>query len=433
MFCRRASVVASMFAAIPALGAPHSGHTQSTSVNLGHAEYASPDGVATETTHRRVWKPTCIDGFAPRLDVQNFEDRIARKGKPVAVVSSSSPERSGVELVFNLFGDVNAQNTQGLQDVADYYATQIQDNVTITIDVFLDPGNFGGTGVDFLEMDYTAYRAALIADLDPDDSVENLLPTTTLPVRFTFGGPVTQESRLVVCAANMRALGLSPSVTVDASIFVGSELDWDPSDGIGQPGQFGTFSGQDIMVHEVGHAIGFINVNEFGTALPTSLDAYRFAEVGAENPTNDAEFTAFPRALFIGSTNANQQHVLDVRSAEYLMSNASDFQASHFRENFSSTPIGRMDPAIAPAESTGPDYLLDSDRDAFDAIGWDLFSGPACFADCDANGALNIDDIDCFIDAFTSGDLAGADCDANGTLNIDDVDCFVASFVAGCP
>ncbi len=61
--------------------------------------------------------------------------------------------------------------------------------------------------------------------------------------------------------------------------------------------------------------------------------------------------------------------------------------------------------------------------------------GPAavCFADCDANGSLNIDDIDCFIAAFLGGDLAGADCDANGTLNIDDIDCFVASFLAGCP
>lgn len=422
-----------MLAAASAIGAPHQTIAPDNSVNLGNAQYIDRDGTPVESTRRRVWKPTCMHGFAPQLDVAALEAQIAQRGKPVAVVSGDNPVRSGVQVVFNLFGDVNAQNTAGLQDVADYYAAQILDNVTITIDVFLDPGNFGGTGVDFLEMDYTAYRAALIADLDPDDTVENLLPTGTLPVRFAFGGPVTQESRVVVCAANMRALGLSPSAAPDASIFVGSELDWDPSDGIGQPGQFGDFSGQDIMVHEVGHAIGFINVNEFGTPLPTALDAYRFAEVGAENPTNDAEFTAFPRALFIGSTNANQQHVLDVRSAEYLMSNASDFQASHFRENFSFTPIGRMDPAIAATETTGPDYLLDSDRDAFDAIGWDIFSGSLCFADCDANGTLNIDDVDCFVAAFAASDLGGADCDANGTLNIDDVDCFIASFLAGCP
>ncbi len=56
-----------------------------------------------------------------------------------------------------------------------------------------------------------------------------------------------------------------------------------------------------------------------------------------------------------------------------------------------------------------------------------------CFADCDGNGALNVDDVDCFVAAFLAGDPAGADCDNNGALNVDDVDCFVASFLSGCP
>ena len=56
-----------------------------------------------------------------------------------------------------------------------------------------------------------------------------------------------------------------------------------------------------------------------------------------------------------------------------------------------------------------------------------------CFADCDGNGSLNVDDIDCFVAGFLGGTLAAADCDGNGTLNVDDVDCFVAGFLAGCP
>ncbi|MEQ8770948.1 MAG: hypothetical protein RIB60_10630 [Phycisphaerales bacterium] len=58
---------------------------------------------------------------------------------------------------------------------------------------------------------------------------------------------------------------------------------------------------------------------------------------------------------------------------------------------------------------------------------------PVCAADCDGNGTINLDDIDCFVAAFLAGDLAGADCDGNGTINLDDIDCFVASFLAGCP
>ncbi|GJM18183.1 MAG: hypothetical protein DHS20C14_03960 [Phycisphaeraceae bacterium] len=54
-------------------------------------------------------------------------------------------------------------------------------------------------------------------------------------------------------------------------------------------------------------------------------------------------------------------------------------------------------------------------------------------ADCDANGVLNVDDVDCFVTAFLGGDLGLADCDGSGVLNVDDIDCFVADFLAGCP
>ncbi|MEQ8770690.1 MAG: EF-hand domain-containing protein [Phycisphaerales bacterium] len=52
------------------------------------------------------------------------------------------------------------------------------------------------------------------------------------------------------------------------------------------------------------------------------------------------------------------------------------------------------------------------------------------FCDCDGNGTINIDDIDCFVAGFLGGDLSTADCDGNGTINIDDIDCFVACFLA---
>ncbi len=72
---------------------------------------------------------------------------------------------------------------------------------------------------------------------------------------------------------------------------------------------------------------------------------------------------------------------------------------------------------------------IDADRDGV----IDACAGPCSFADCDGSGTLNVDDIDCFVAAFLTSDLAGADCDGNGTLNVDDIDCFVASFLAGCP
>ncbi len=62
-----------------------------------------------------------------------------------------------------------------------------------------------------------------------------------------------------------------------------------------------------------------------------------------------------------------------------------------------------------------------------------LVGAPACFADCNASGAVNIDDIDCFVSAFLAMDASRADCDGSGVINLDDIDCFVAAFTAGCP
>ncbi len=55
----------------------------------------------------------------------------------------------------------------------------------------------------------------------------------------------------------------------------------------------------------------------------------------------------------------------------------------------------------------------------------------ACPADMDANGAVNLDDVDLFVAAFLAGDLA-ADLDDSGALNFDDIDLFVAFFLSGC-
>ncbi len=55
----------------------------------------------------------------------------------------------------------------------------------------------------------------------------------------------------------------------------------------------------------------------------------------------------------------------------------------------------------------------------------------SCQADCDANGALTIDDFICYQTLFANGDPQ-ADCDASGQLSIDDFICFQTAFVLGC-
>ncbi|MEZ6317840.1 MAG: GC-type dockerin domain-anchored protein [Phycisphaerales bacterium] len=60
------------------------------------------------------------------------------------------------------------------------------------------------------------------------------------------------------------------------------------------------------------------------------------------------------------------------------------------------------------------------------------FTDPACSpADINADGALNLDDVNLFANAFIATDLL-ADIDDNGVLNLDDVNLFAAAFLAGC-
>lgn len=58
-------------------------------------------------------------------------------------------------------------------------------------------------------------------------------------------------------------------------------------------------------------------------------------------------------------------------------------------------------------------------------------SDAPCYADCDANASLTIDDFLCFQTLFATGDAA-ADCDADLILSISDFICFQTYFAIGC-
>jgi hypothetical protein len=58
-------------------------------------------------------------------------------------------------------------------------------------------------------------------------------------------------------------------------------------------------------------------------------------------------------------------------------------------------------------------------------------NAPPCFADCDNDGTLDINDFICYQTLFALGDPA-ADCDGDGMLLINDFVCFQTAFVLGC-
>jgi predicted outer membrane repeat protein len=76
---------------------------------------------------------------------------------------------------------------------------------------------------------------------------------------------------------------------------------------------------------------------------------------------------------------------------------------------------------------TGPGAKPHIDRGAYEFQGL----SPKCYADCDANCQLEVDDFICFQTNFAIG-LPSADCDADGLLSVDDFICFQTIFAIGC-
>lgn len=437
---RRMTAIAPFALAAPVFASPVPQLERSHSLErLGSVQATMPDGSAREVELQRRWRPFCINGHDVMLgDLDELRKRIENRGPQVGTVTRSARGAGGMNLVWNIFGDTSPEAEAGLQATSDFYAERFRDDVTITINVNFDPGFFGGAGPASIFLDYEDLRLAMLADADPDDTIQSQLPANDFPALRTFGGSVTQEDMIELTTANARALGISVGAgVVDADIFIGSELDFMPENGISSPGQWGDYSGMDILIHEVGHVLGFVNFIEFGGAEPTALDLFRFPEGGPGDPDTTAEFAGFPRALYIGSSSSAQQHQFDDIELEAPLSNASDFQASHFRETNFGDPdaprVGVMEPAITVFETRFPEYMSQADFNAFDAIGWDIFDAcsPADFAE--PFGTLDFSDVIAFLAAFSAMDASADFALPAGVFDFSDVIAFLGAFASGCP
>ncbi len=260
------------------------------------------------------------------------------------------------------------------------------DPVEVVINIAYDnlgSGVLGATSSNYKAAYYTTTRSSLYDGRDADDVLQSLLPYgSTIPVRYTASSDtITNETRVFFTYANYRAVVGTVGGTGASMVFnTQFTFDYDPSNGVN-----GT-SFMDVIIHEVGHALGFTSGVDFRTTDIEALDLYRFPLQDGDydyNPDIAADFNTAPRLQDFNAPNG--QHMSDLLSVEYRMEDGSPWQASHFREQ--GTPIGIMDPAIGQGETLYPDYFLQSDLDMLDAIGWD-YPGP--LSDCPPPGVLTV-------------------------------------------
>jgi hypothetical protein len=187
------------------------------------------------------------------------------------------------------------------------------------------------------------------------------LPSTSLPIEYN--GAVTPVSNVKVNTTQARALGFNVAAGTDANIGFNSnfgsgankgQFDFDPSNGI--TAGFTDFDA--VVVHEIGHALGFTSSNGGSSVTSVSIwDLFRFRP----RVVNAGNFDSTPRIMTKGgeqvmfgnftSTFAAQELQVSTGGPNPPEDDTDDGnQSSHWKDDqlFSNRPyIGIMDPTLS--------------------------------------------------------------------------------------
>jgi hypothetical protein len=265
--------------------------------------------------------------------------------------------------------DANPTAKNAFIVAANRWESLISTPVTITLSVdygtqlfgqdYPSPNILGATSSLIFTSSLSTVRGRLINNTSPSAAelqLYNALPTDSVPAEFN--GTSVNVSNVKLTTALARALGYTvTNPNADARIGFnsnfgnGGQFDFDPSDGITP--NFTDFDA--VVVHEIGHALGFSSANGSGDASQLTVwDLFRFRP-GAANAGN---FGTAPRVLSVGdsqvmfgnftSTYATQELALSTGGPE--AGGGDGRQSSHWKDDqlFAARPfIGIMDPTLS--------------------------------------------------------------------------------------
>jgi len=263
----------------------------------------------------------------------------------------------------------------------------IQTPITIIIDVDYGPTRFGepfgsntigSTDPQGLSGDtiYPALRSRLVsrASGSQETTLYNALPNDTAPTDLGSTTAIAAPSAL------FRALGfLNPTANPGAEPQFGDpptigfnsafNFDFDPSDGIGST----QIDFDSTVVHEIGHALGFISNVGFKELDPdeaisaTVWDLFRFRP--------GVNLSGFATAQRILSSGGDQIYFdsgadLGLSTGRVNGQGGDGRQASHWKaDEFTGTYIGIMDPSTSRGRR---DLLTENDLRVIDVVGYQL-------------------------------------------------------------
>lgn len=329
-----------------------------------------------------VWRPMCFSQPGALSEAQlmgiaaNAMQEERRNQEPDPLPRFAPPDDGniaggGLTIDFDIDPSVPPQAEAALDRVAAYFRQQFDDDITVTVNIQFDgslPGGvLGATSTSFTNTTWNASRNGLRNGMDESDRIQDHLPAgSTIPVRYNGNSAfITAETRVFWTIANYKSTigfigGDAGSLRFNDNI----NWDYDPDNGVSG------YSFVDVVIHEVGHAMGFGSGVDFRDHDIEALDIFRFQRTDGAfdyNPDSYAEFATTPRLC--DKNLPNNDVVSDIISSQYKMEDGIPYQASHFYDK--SPPIGIMDPVLGLGQTFAPKFLTPADKRMFDAIGWD--------------------------------------------------------------
>lgn len=338
------------------------------------------DGRRIRVPIEHVWRPMCFShGGGAMSEAQLLElARGALASQPQLMAVSGPPgggdiAGGGFNLIFDANVNVPAAARDALDVVEAYYENLFSDDITVTVNLEFDdtlPGGvLGATSTPYTSASWTSSRIGLRNGMDDNDKIQNYLPSgSTIPVRYNGNSPfVSDETRAFWTIANFNAtVGFISGDAGNMRFNENIDWDYDPTNGVSG------YSFVDVVMHEVGHVLGFGSGVDFRNSDIEALDIFRFQRTdgigGTDyNPDTYAEFTTTPRLA--DKNLPNNDVISDLIIVQYKMEDGYPYQASHFYDK--QPAIGIMDPVLGQGQTFAPKYFSPADKRMFDAIGWD--------------------------------------------------------------
>lgn len=386
--------------------------------------------------------------------------------------TNSDPSRVGLKILLRATSQLeqNSAALLAMRQAAAQWELAIQSPITVVLDVDYGPTRFGSPWPSQNILGSTATKdlvaklpdgsTAGVADViqalkaaHPSDeqlqALYNAIPIPTPSTARSSLGAVENLGTPEFTQMNLQALGFLPAV-MDSSQSVNafgavpnmgynSAFNWDldPTDGI-TPGMHDF---QGVVIHEIGHALGFISAIGLGGPPDNLFAAWDLFRVrpDAVSAGNLGSFTQAERVVTPGPPDSETlveeggavykkavqaffdgSQVLELSTSTSNGEGGDGQQASHWRDDALRPPslgsarkIGIMDPTQAAGEL---DSLKATDLRMLKVIGWDV-GGTSSFSALALTVNGNVLDLSATPDTLELGDLAlGASASANLTL-----------------